>query len=95
MMIINFSKDDPLKFVYWKKRLIDLREELKADALEKLKMSCPTLFGMGWFKENLPKDEKTSENEMKQLQQENEELAKNVETKTKERQIGNDTFISL
>lgn len=50
---------------------------------------------MGWFKENLPKDDKTSENEMKQLQQENEELAKNVETKTKERQIGNDTFISL
>ena len=54
---LYFSKDDPLKFVYWKKRLRDVREELKADALEKLKMSCPTLFGMGWFKENLPKSE--------------------------------------
>ena len=59
-------------------------------------MSCPTLFGMGWFKENLPKDEKTAENEMKKLQQENEELAKNVTTNmTRERQIGDDTFISL
>ena len=51
---------------------------------------------MGWFKENLPKDEKTAENEMKKLQQENEELAKNVTTNmTRERQIGDDTFISL
>ena len=51
---------------------------------------------MGWFKENLPKDEETAENEMKKLQQENEELAKNVTTKmTRERQIGDDTFISL
>ena len=59
-------------------------------------MSCPTLFGMGWFKENLPKDEETAENEMKKLQQENEELAKNVTTKIeRERQIGDDTFISL
>ena len=59
-------------------------------------MSCPTLFGMGWFKENLPKDEETTENEMKELQQENEELAKNVTTKmTRERQIGDNTFISL
>ena len=48
----SFSKDDPLKFVYWKKRLKDVRELLKADALEKLKMSCPTLFALGWFKVN-------------------------------------------
>lgn len=73
-----------------------MREELKADALEKLKLSCPTLFGMGWFKENLPKDEKTKENEMEILQQENDKLAKNVtNTLTKERQIGDDTFISI
>ena len=44
------SKDDPLKFVFWKKRLRDVREELKADALAKLKEQCPTLFAMGWFK---------------------------------------------
>ena len=31
-----------------------MREQLKADALAKLKASCPTLFSMGWFKENLP-----------------------------------------
>ena len=31
-----------------------VREQLKADALAKLKASCPTLFSMGWFKENLP-----------------------------------------
>ena len=29
-----------------------MRELLKADALEKLKMSCPTLFALGWFKVN-------------------------------------------
>lgn len=51
---------------------------------------------MGWFKENLPKDEKTKENEMEKLQQENDELANNVTKKmTKERQIGDDTFISI
>ena len=51
---------------------------------------------MGWFKENLPKDEKTKENEMEKLQQENDELANNVTKKmTKERQIGNDIFISI
>ena len=73
-----------------------MREELKADALEKLKLSCPTLFGMGWFKENLPKDEKSKENEMEMLQQENDKLAKNVTKKmTKEKQIGDDTFVSI
>ena len=45
-----FSKDDPFKFTFWKKRLRDLREDLKKDALEKLKAECPTLFNMGWFK---------------------------------------------
>ena len=44
------SKDDPLKFVFWKKRLRDLREDIKKDALAKLKAECPTLFNMGWFK---------------------------------------------
>ena len=51
-MWYTYSKDDPLKFVYWKKRLKDVRELLKADALEKLKMTCPTLFSLGWFKVN-------------------------------------------
>ena len=37
--------------------LRDVREQLKADALAKLMASCPTLFSMGWFKENLPKTE--------------------------------------
>ena len=37
--------------------LRDVREQLKADALAKLKESCPTLFSMGWFKENLPKSD--------------------------------------
>ena len=93
---LYFSKDDPLKFVYWKKRLRDVREELKADALEKLKMSCPTLFGMGWFKENLPKDEETTRNELDKLKMENDEMAKNVtNTVTKQRQIGDDRFVSL
>ena len=36
--------------MFWKKRLRDVREELKADALAKLKSKCPTLFAMGWFK---------------------------------------------
>ena len=30
--------------------LRDVREQLKADALAKLKLTCPTLFAMGWFK---------------------------------------------
>ena len=37
--------------------LRDVREQLKADALAKLKLSCPTLFSLGWFTENLPKSE--------------------------------------
>ena len=36
--------------MYWKKRLVDVRELLKEEALEKLKLSCPTLFALGWFK---------------------------------------------
>ena len=49
--------------------LRDVREQLKADALAKLKESCPTLFSMGWFKENLPKSEDI-------LREEDELLAK-------------------
>ena len=48
--------------------LRDVREQLKADALAKLKESCPTLFSMGWFTENLPKSEEIlleEEEEMK------------------------------
>ena len=37
--------------------LRDVREQLKADALARLKQSCPTLFSLGWFTENLPKSE--------------------------------------
>ena len=51
------SKDNPLEFTFWRKMLRDVREQLKADALAKLKESCPTLFSMGWFKENLPKSD--------------------------------------
>ena len=60
---LSLSKDDPLRFVFWKRRLreggrlcysvlhctLQVRELLKADALEKLKQSCPTLFALGWF----------------------------------------------
>ena len=51
--------------------LRDVREQLKAEALAKLKESCPTLFSMGWFTENLPKtvDELNKENE--EFQKEN------------------------
>ena len=48
--MINSSKDNPLEFTFWRKMLRDVREMLKADALEKLKKSCPTLYSMGWFK---------------------------------------------
>ena len=48
--------------------LRDVREQLKADALAKLKESCPTLFALGWFKENIPKTEE-------ELLKENEEFA--------------------
>ena len=99
MNFIILSKDDPLKFVYWKKRLRDVREQLKADALEKLKMSCPTLFALGWFKENGPKDEATLKEELEELKKENDSLAeKNTETskqRVRERQVGDDLFISL
>ena len=30
-----YSKDNPLEFTYWRKMLRDVREQLKADALEK------------------------------------------------------------
>ena len=76
-----------------------MREQLKADALEKLKMSCPTLFALGWFKENGPKDEETLKAEMEELKTENDSLAQQkVETnkqRVRERQIGDDLFITL
>ena len=56
-LFFYFSKDNPLEFTFWRKMLRDVREQLKADALAKLMASCPTLFSMGWFKENLPKTE--------------------------------------
>ena len=43
--------------------LRDVREQLKADAFAKLKESCPTLFSLGWFKENLPKSEEALQEE--------------------------------
>ena len=76
-----------------------MREELKADALEKLKMSCPTLFDLGWFKENGPKDEETLKKEMEELKNENDCLAaesKGTNTqRVRERQVGDDLFITL
>ena len=76
-----------------------MREELKADALEKLKMSCPTLFALGWFKENGPKDEETLKKEMEELKNENDCLAaesKGTNTqRVRERQVGDDLFITL
>jgi len=45
-----FSKDDPLRLHYWKRRLRDVRDLLSQAALDKLKAKCPTLFNMGWFK---------------------------------------------
>ena len=76
-----------------------MREQLKADALEKLKMSCPTLFALGWFKENGPNDEETLKAEMEELKTENDSLAQQkVETnkqRVRERQIGDDLFITL
>ena len=66
--------------------LRDVREQLKADALAKLKLSCPTLFAMGWFKvtgvlilmihtsivfkENLPKSEEELAKEEEELKKE-------------------------
>ena len=47
-----FSKDDPLKFNYWRKRLRDVRADLSKAALATLKAKCPTLFMMGWFEVN-------------------------------------------
>ena len=64
----TFSADNPLEFTFWRKMLRDVREQLKADALAKLKESCPTLFALGWFKENIPKTEE-------ELLKENEEFA--------------------
>ena len=76
-----------------------MREQLKADALEKLKMSCPTLFALGWFKENGPKDEETSKKELEELKKENDNLAgQSIETnkqRVRERQVGDDLFITL
>jgi len=71
------DKEDPLKFTFWKKRLRDVRELLKADALAKLKAKCPTLFAMGWFKENLPKDKGALEKEDEELKEESIEWASN------------------
>ena len=51
--------------------LRDVREQLKADALAKLKESCPTLFAMGWFKENIPKTEEEILRENEEFQSEN------------------------
>ena len=79
--------------MYWKKRLRDVREELKADALAKLKCSCPTLFALGWFKENLPKDEQTIQKEMDDLKKENDEMANN--SVKRERQIGDNIFVPI
>ena len=70
-----------------------MREELKADALEKLKSSCPTLFALGWFKENLPKDEQTIQKEMDDLKKENDEMASNAFKR--ERQISDDVFVPI
>ena len=76
--------------MFWKKRLRDLREDIKRDALAKLKAECPTLFNMGWFKvsssiifrnllktfqENLPKDEEQLSKEEEELKKENDEIA--------------------
>ena len=88
-----------------------MRELLKADALEKLKMSCPTLFALGWFKviiivirlhlikysqENAPKDEETLKKELEELQSENDELARKKDKEiVRERQVSNDEFITL
>ena len=77
-----------------------MREQLKADALEKLKMSCPTLFALGWFKENGPKDEETLKEELEELKKENDTMAEQSKTETskqrvRERQIGDDLFITL
>ena len=77
-----------------------MREQLKADALEKLKMSCPTLFALGWFKENGPKDEETLKEELEELKKENDIVAQQNRTETskqrvRERQIGDDLFITL
>ena len=77
-----------------------MREQLKADALEKLKMSCPTLFALGWFKENGPKDEATLKEELEELKKENDIVAQQNRTETskqrvRERQIGDDLFITL
>lgn len=64
------NKDNPLEFTFWRKMLRDVRELLKADALAKLKQSCPTLFAMGWFKENLPKSEEELEKEEEEFSKE-------------------------
>ena len=77
-----------------------MREQLKADALEKLKMSCPTLFALGWFKENGPKDEETLKEELEELKKENDSVAEQNRTETskqrvRERQVGDDLFITL
>merc|ERR1719270_86990 len=91
-------KNDPLKFVFWKKRLKDVREILKAEALEKLKLSCPTLFQLGWFKENTPKTEIAIQQELEDLKKENEILATNAmnsNASKRERQLDNDVFIPI
>jgi len=97
---LTVDKDDPLKFVFWKKRLRDVREELKADALAKLKEQCPTLFAMGWFKENLPKQEEELQHEDEELRKEallkeEEEKTRKETLRSKERQISNDLFVSM
>eukprot|EP00090_Calanus_glacialis_P001729 TRINITY_DN11259_c0_g1_i1.p1 TRINITY_DN11259_c0_g1~~TRINITY_DN11259_c0_g1_i1.p1 ORF type:complete len:267 (-),score=92.53 TRINITY_DN11259_c0_g1_i1:44-805(-) len=99
---LTVDKDDPLKFVFWKKRLRDVREMLKADALAKLKSKCPTLFAMGWFKENIPKEEAQIEKEDEELKKEafskeqelkNDNISEKV--RTREKQMSNDVFVNL
>ena len=63
-------------------------------------MSCPTLFALGWFKENGPKDEETLKEELEELKKENDTMAEQNKTETskqrvRERQIGDDLFITL
>ena len=38
-----------MQLVYWRLLLRDVREQLKADALARLRSACPTLASLGWF----------------------------------------------
>lgn len=92
---LSLSKDDPLRFVFWKRRLREVRELLKADALEKLKQSCPTLFALGWFNENKPKDEQVLRAEDEDLAREAAVVAAGQTEFTRERQLADNVFIRL